>query len=214
MARVELRYPKIPGSRNSPTGQCIAFEKYDGTNLHWVWDRVLGWCMFGTRRTQYDLDETGVAEFQSMHIECAFAPELFLADWAGRLQTIFRTHSNYRANQIVVFTEFFGEQSFAGKHLADDPKQLVLFDVSINGEMVDSASFVRDFDTLNIARVVYRGRLTGKFIHEVREGKYNVNEGVVCKSANDNSWMIKVKTNEYMTRLKASFQEDWESYWE
>ena len=29
-----LYYPKIPGSRNCPDGRCIAFEKYDGTNLH------------------------------------------------------------------------------------------------------------------------------------------------------------------------------------
>jgi hypothetical protein len=33
-----LYYPKIPGSRNWPGGRCVAFEKYDGTNLHWDWD--------------------------------------------------------------------------------------------------------------------------------------------------------------------------------
>src|SRR4051812_33479077 len=38
-----LHYPKIPGSRDCPGGRCLAFEKYDGTNLHWDWDRDIGW---------------------------------------------------------------------------------------------------------------------------------------------------------------------------
>jgi hypothetical protein len=28
----------------------VAFEKYDGTNLHRDWDRDFGWHSFGTRR--------------------------------------------------------------------------------------------------------------------------------------------------------------------
>jgi hypothetical protein len=37
-----LHYPKIPASRHAPAGRCVAFEKCDGTNLHWDWDRELG----------------------------------------------------------------------------------------------------------------------------------------------------------------------------
>ena len=55
MARIKLAYPKIPGSKNSPFKRCIAFEKYDGTNLHWVWEYELGWYGFGTRRDRFDL---------------------------------------------------------------------------------------------------------------------------------------------------------------
>jgi hypothetical protein len=47
--------------------QCIAFEKYDGTNLHWVWEIELGWYAFGTRRRRFDLDEMGMAEFNAAH---------------------------------------------------------------------------------------------------------------------------------------------------
>ena len=42
-----LHYPKMPDSRRAPGGPCIAFEKYDGTNLHWEWDRDFGWHSFG-----------------------------------------------------------------------------------------------------------------------------------------------------------------------
>jgi hypothetical protein len=37
-----LYYPKIPGSRHAPLERCLAFEKYDGTNLHWSWDPDFG----------------------------------------------------------------------------------------------------------------------------------------------------------------------------
>ena len=68
MTRVQLAYPKIPDSKNCPNEQCIAFEKYDGTNLHWVWEIELGWYAFGTRRHRFDLDEMGIAEFNGILI--------------------------------------------------------------------------------------------------------------------------------------------------
>mgnify|MGYP003348784253 CR=1 FL=1 len=46
-------------------------------------------------------------------------------------------------------------------------------------------------------------------------GKYNVKEGVVCKGQIDGRvWMVKIKTDAYMHRLKEAFADDWESYWE
>ena len=69
---------------------------------------------------------------------------------------------------------------------------------------------------MKIARVVYKGKLTGKFIDDVRQGKYSVEEGVVCKGASKAGklWMFKIKTYSYMEKLKQAFQDDWESYWE
>jgi hypothetical protein len=104
MSRVKLVYPKISDTRNCPLERCIAFEKYDGTNLH---------------------------EFK-------------------------------------------------------------------------------------IARAVYRGKLTGKFIDDVREGKYGVTEGVVCKGGRNGNdvWMVKIKTYSYMKKLQQAFKDNWENYWE
>ena len=47
-----LYYPKIPGSRHCPDRRCVAFEKYDGTNLHWDWDRDFSWHAFACLRNQ------------------------------------------------------------------------------------------------------------------------------------------------------------------
>ena len=66
-----------------------------------------------------------------------------------------------------------------------------------------------------LPQVVCRGKLTGRFINDVREGRVDVNEGYVCKGVEAGRvWMAKVKTNAYMDRLKQAFKDDWKTYWE
>jgi RNA ligase len=216
MVRVQLAYPKISDSKNCPLKRCVAFEKYDGTNLHWVWDVELGWYAFGTRRNRFDFDEMGITQFNAEHPGLEAAPALFRANFAAHLDAIFRESQRYKGPEVTVFTEFFGPNSFAGMHKQDDPKQLILFDVQSNSELVAPEQFIQDFKGLKIAQVIYRGKLTGQFIEDVRHGKYQVAEGVVCKGGKDASdlWMVKIKTNAYRQRLQQAFQKNWEQYWE
>ena len=76
--------------------------------------------------------------------------------------------------------------------------------------------FERDFSGFSSARIVYRGRFTGKFAEDVRQGKYGVNEGVLCKGGAGGSdlWMAKIKTSAYLLRLQEAFADRWEDYWE
>ena len=205
----------MPGSGDAPSGHCVAFEKYDGTNLHWVWDRELGWHAFGTRRDRFDLDEVGMKEFADAHNGLEEAAPLFLATLAEPLTDTLQRCNFYDSEKIIAFTEFVGPNSFAGKHRETDPKQLVLFDIQTDEGFLRPDDFIDDLSLLPIARVVYRGKLTGKFMNGVREGMYNVTEGVVCKGVKDGQvWMVKIKTNSYMNTLKNAFADDWESYWE
>jgi len=215
MSKIKLAYPKIPGSEQAPLKKCYAFEKYDGTNLHWIWERELGWYAFGTRRRRFDLDDKGIADFNDAHPGLEQAPEVFLKELAEKLGGFFKDHPDYQSPEITVFTEFFGKNSFAGLHKTEDKKQLVMFDVEIHTGMIDPETFVRDFADFNIARVVYQGKLTGMFAEDVRRGKYNVEEGVVCKGGKGKDlWMIKIKTQAYMDKLKQAFADKWEDYWE
>ena len=216
MARIKLAYPKIPGSSKAPLELCVAFEKYDGTNIHWVWERELGWYAFGMRRNRYDLDEFGIAQFHEAHPGYPDAVDIFLRDLARPLAELFTNHPNYDRPEITVFTEYFGPQSFAGLHKDLDTKRLVMFDVSIGDDLVPPDQFVEDFSHLSIPRVIYRGKLTGKFADDVRHGRYEVEEGVVCKGGqtSDKLWMVKIKTYAYMSKLKQAFHNDWEAYWE
>jgi hypothetical protein len=213
-----LHYPKIPGSRNAPDGRCIAFEKYDGTNLHWDWDRDFGWHSFGTRRDEFNLTPEGIELFVQKHAQLAQCVDVFRTTLADGIEHIFREHPRYEGCQsLKVFTEFLGPNSFAGLHKEDDPKELRLFDVWTDAAgILPPGQFVTDFGHLHIARVVYEGKLTGKFMEDVREGKYDVDEGVVCKGGSDSDdlWMVKVKTYAYLERLKKAFADRWEDYWE
>ena len=213
-----LYYPKMPGSQNAPGGRCIAFEKYDGTNLHWDWDRDFGWHAFGTRRDEFNLTDEGIAQFGQKHAHLKQAVAVFQNGLADGVEQVFRDNGTHReVAAFKVFTEFLGPNSFAGLHKEDDPKELRLFDVQAEPSgMLGPSQFVADFGHLPIARVVYQGKLTGKFAEDVRLGKYGVAEGVVCKGGVGGAdlWMVKIKTNAYMDRLKQAFADRWEDYWE
>ncbi len=213
-----LHYPKIPGSGAAPTGRCIAFDKLDGTNLHWCWERDFGWHAFGTRREEFNLTAEGVAAFAEAHPGLEEAASVFLSTVAESLDAVLREHPNYSEFTVVkAFTEFVGPNSFAGAHVADDPKQTLLFDLWLDGYgFIAPQQFVSDFGHLPIPRVVYTGKLTGTFLEAVREGKYGVAEGVVCKggTGGEDLWMVKVKTYAYLERLKKSFGAKWQDYWE
>lgn len=213
-----LHYPKIPGSSAAPLGKCVAFEKLDGTNLHWSWDREFRWHAFGTRRDEFNLTVDGEAAFGAAHPGLEGATSVFRTTLAEPLDAILRDHPNYaKFTTVKVFAEFLGEKSFAGAHKPHDPKRTVLFDVWAEGYgFVSPQQFVNDFGHLSTPRVVYTGKLTGAFLEAVREGKYGVAEGVVCKggAGGEDVWMVKVKTYKYLERLKKSFGAQWQDYWE
>ena len=213
-----LHYPKMPGSKNCPDGSCIAFEKYDGSNLHWAWDRDFGWHSFGTRRDAFNLTDQGINQFKERHAHLAQSVDVFQATLADPVGVIFRKNPRYSAFQACkIFTEFLGPQSFAGLHKTADPKELRLFDVWVNpAGMIGPEQFVADFGGLPIPRIVYKGKLTGRFTDDVRSGRYGVQEGVVCKGGTGGKdvWMVKIKTHAYMARLKNAFADRWEDYWE
>lgn len=213
-----LHYPKIPGSRDAPLGQCVAFEKYDGTNLHWDWDRDFGLHAFGTRRDEFNLTPEGIEQFGRKHEHLRGCAEAFQGTLADGLERVFREHPAYREFQsFKAFTEFLGAGSFAGLHREGDAKELRLFDVLAEPfGLLGPRQFVADFAHLPIARIVYEGKLTGKFAEDVRNGKYGVAEGVVCKggAGGKDLWMAKIKTHAYMERLKQAFADRWEEYWE
>lgn len=213
-----LHYPKIPGSRHCPDGRCLAFEKHDGTNLHWDWDRDRGWHSFGTRRDEFALSDTGIEQFKTHHVHLAQAVDTFFKNVADPAAAILHAHPDYASSPAIkVFTEFFGPRSFAGLHKEDDPKELRVIDVwTAPTGMIGPERFVADFAVLPLPKIVYRGKITGRFTDDVRHGKYDVGEGVVCKggTGGEDVWMVKIKTAAYMQRLKQAFAERWEDYWE
>jgi hypothetical protein len=207
--KTSLLYPKIPEDSDKFLSRCIAFEKYDGTNMHWEWDSwEKCWVKFGTRRTEFSFDRVGIEEFKKEHSELANAPQIFNDFLRDKLTQ--RVSECYEHNSVIVFAEFYGPNSFAGGHemqdQIDNTQQLILFDVMVDKKLIPPESFLGNFAVFlspYVANVIYTGKYNGQFTEDVRKGKYKVNEGVVCKGIVDGDiFMTKVKTLDYLRRLK------------
>lgn len=200
------QYPTIQGPSKAPQAPCIAFYKYDGSNLRWEWSHKRGWHKYGTRNRLFD--ETDPMYGQAIPI--------FMEKLAPQIDPIIqKKHRN--VDRVVVFTEFFGPSSFSGQHKEDEPKELKLFDVNIHKKgLLSPRDFVKQFGHLDFAaQVVYEGNLNNSFIQAVRNSEYPVVEGVVCKGGSGHKlWMVKIKTNEYRERLKQMYEDRWKDFWE
>ena len=197
-----LSYPSIPGWKKSRLGEpCLAFYKYDGSNLRWEWTPKKEWHKFGTRNQLFDASAKPYGD----------AIPIFQEQLGPDIAKIVCDASKNKVERIIAFTEFFGPSSFAGYHDSEEKKQLVLIDVSVYKKgFIEPRQFRKMFgDKEWTAKVIYEGNMNSQFIEDVRHGAYPVYEGVVCKG---NDWVSKIKTFEYLNRLKNRFGDDWEKY--
>jgi hypothetical protein len=205
-------YPSIPKVLNDFLGRdCIAFRKYDGTNIRVEWARKRGWYKFATRGYLFDKTDKNFGNVVGIFEKSNEALEKAIKD-------------NYpKADSAIVFMEYLGPYSFAGLHDPgilqvenNDPKELVLFDVNIHKRgFVSPLDFVSKFGHIRSAEVVYKGKLTEDFIELVRQKSYAIDEGVVCKGGDGhNRWMCKVKTWEYLKKIQKFFGTSWSKHWE
>jgi hypothetical protein len=205
-------YPSIPGPSKAPHKPCMGFVKYDGSNLRGEWTPKRGFHKFGTRDRRFD------------HSDKDFGPSIpiFMKSLAEPLEQIFKRSKKYRNLQrITVFFEYFGPKSIVGVHtgnLPSDEMKCVLFDVALDKfGLLGPRDFFNDFCHLpNTAECIYQGNLNQSLIDSVRNGEFNINEGVVCKggSGGNDWWACKIKTNAYLDRIKGLYETGWEKFWE
>lgn len=206
----------MPSSR-APRKSCIAFDKLDGSNFRAKYTQKKGFCLFGTRTQLIDINhpDFGIAvnTFLSVSGPAASLQKLIEKQWPNE-------------REVVVFTEFFGNESFAGQHNKSDfTLRHVVLDIMIghkNRKFLLPQEFIKICrDKVPIPDVIYQGNLNDQLILDVRSGKYKVNEGIVCKgtertgAACGNVWMAKIKTQDYLNRVFNRFgQEGLEKYGE
>ena len=200
-------YPSINyWNKGIVDAQVIAFDKLDGQNVRCEWSRNKGGYKFGSRTNMFDESDK---QFGSVI-------PMFREKYGSSLEEIFRRNKNYRStSNMTVFCEYVGENSFAGKHVSGDTMDVVLFDVApgdfTNNSFVEPKNFIKDFGGLHIPKVIYQGEMNMNFINAVKEGKYSVKEGVMCKGVVQDGarkvWVVKVKTNAWLEKLKANLGE-------
>lgn len=197
------------GPNKAPRSQCVAFYKYDGSNIRCEWSKKKGWYKFGSRTVL--IDRTA---------PLGDSIDIFLRTYGEALEKIFIDNKRFReAQNITVFCEYFGDNSFAGQHDPDDEKYVILLDVSIHKKGIMSPiDFLRTFYMVDTPPVIYTGNFSNEFIQGVKDGKYPVNEGVVAKGLlskrkdGHNLWMAKCKTRSWMERLKTKAEESPEKF--
>lgn len=205
-------YPSIPKVLNEFLNRdCIAFKKYDGTQIRVEWTHKKSWHKFATRGQLFDKS--------SKHFGCAI--DIFNNTHAMSLETIIK-NKYPKASEVVAFLEFIGPFSFAGMHEPgilqvshNEPKELILFDINIHKKgLVNPEEFVKNF-FYSSAEVLYQGKLTEEFIKDVREGKYGEGEGVVVKGGCGHKiWQCKIKTWAYLKKIQQFFGTSYGNYWE
>lgn len=208
LIEIMKEYPSIEGPNGNFGLPCIAFYKYDGSNLRAEWTPKKGWNKFGTRTRLFDKTDK----------EFGQAIDIFNNTLSDEITKVIKDTKEFRNNErVTAYFEFLGPKSFAGIHdleLPNDPKETILFDVNFHKKgILDPRSFVNHFGHLKSAQVIYEGNFNASFIEDVRNGKYPVWEGVVAKGGSGHGlWMRKVKTDKYLEKLKAIFKGDWEKY--
>lgn len=203
-----IEYPSIINSSKAPRKSCVAFDKIDGSNLRFKYTLKQGFALFGSR-TQL-IDES--------HPHLGQGVTLFKKQYLNPLTDFLKSHKDYRNfREVIVFAEFWGQNSFAGIHIPTDEKFLDFFDVLLghkDRKFVSPKQFLKDFRDdvgLPVPSVVYEGNLNDAFVKMVRDDQldYKLHEGVVCKgnessgAARGGVWMCKIKTQKYLDKLKA-----------
>jgi hypothetical protein len=210
-----IEFPSIINSSKAPRKHCYAFDKLDGSNFRAKYTQKRGFDTFGTR-TQL-IDET--TEFWGDMVY------IFNEVLRQPFEKLFKSDKDLRDyREIIVFGEYVGDNSFAGRHLETEKHMIFPFDVLVGHKQrkfLKPKDFVEKIgDIAMIPEVVYTGNLNEEFIKDVREGKYPVKEGVICKGTETSGafsggvWTCKIKTNAYIQKLKETFGHEWEKYGE
>jgi hypothetical protein len=213
-----IEYPRIMASSKAPRKPMLAFEKLDGSNIRIKWTPKNSFCLFGSRECLLD----------ATHPHLGGVVPLFNTTFKQELDELLRKNFA-KEKEVVVCGEYWGPNSLAGIHVDPaDQMHLTVFDLLVVKKSYNEFVLPQDFVKLMAptkvptARLVYEGTLGEEFIQRVRNNDFDqpLNEGVVCKGRERSGafrgkvWMCKIKTNEYMGRLKERHGQDWGRFWE
>ena len=188
-------YPSIEYHNKGKFGQtCFAFDKIDGSSFRAQFNHKRGFYKFGTRNTIIDKNNNDFAD----------AIDIFLNKYSESLSKIFFTKEFRNSQDFIVYGEYYGENSFAGRHRMSDKKDIIIFDINqYKKGFLPPLDFIDKFGHTGIPSIIYHGEYNNELIDGVRENKYNLSEGVICKGCSQkNIWMSKIKTKNWLSRVK------------
>lgn len=192
-------YPSI--SKDIQNVDIIAFDKYDGSNIRAEWNKKKGFYKFGSRTRLVGADEKPLGESISL-----------IQEKYG--SSVDKRFKDQKIESAICFFEFYGENSSFGSH-KEERHEVTLIDVSVFKKgFLPPKEFLKLFEDIDCAKVLYEGKADAEFISSVRDGLLDGMgpEGVVCKGPLDRKTglplMFKVKRQDWYDRLKMHCGQD------
>ena len=126
--------------------------------------------------------------------------------------------------EITIFCEWYGENSFSGVHQEGDELKLYLIDVFLKKKgYIEPKIFYKLFEDqgIDISEFIYKGKLTKEFINSIVNNDWTkpdckyptVKEGVVCKRSTlmkgQKLPKVKVKTKWWLDKLTELYPDRW-----
>jgi hypothetical protein len=174
------------------------FDKLDGSNLRFEWNRKSGWYKYGTRTRLFDASDP----------DFGIAISIFNETLSEGLTKIAKDN---RWESFVVFAEFWGENSFAGKHDPLDKKHLTLIDAApYKKGIIGPKHFLQIFSSLPIPTFIGCMNWNKSLIERVKLGEMKgiTFEGVVGKVGEGHKLMMrKAKTQAWKDKVLAQYGE-------
>ena len=203
--------------------QVVAFNKLDGQNFRVKYTpkgaTKKQFTMFGSRHQYVDENTEGFGD----------AVRYFKEHYESVLRDIIVNNSGKKGvfngvEEITLFFEWYGDNSFAGFHQEGDTMHLALIDVFLKKKgYIEPNTFIELFcenDKVETPDVIYIGKLDMDFVNSIvnndwtQEGcQYpNIKEGVVIKRSTlmkgQRLPMCKVKTIWWLGQLHNRFPEE------
>lgn len=203
-------YPSIPravGMSFQEIPNAYVFDKLDGSNLRFEWNRKRkAWSKFGTRTRLFDESDWQFGR----------AIKIFMATLA---EPVAKVAYDQRWESAIVFTEHWGPSSFAGCHHdaqnqpldPDDQMRVELIDVAPYKQgMLGPAEYLKLFEGLPRAAFLGCFHWTRGFVERVWNNDVPgvTCEGVVGKAGRGKTHdlvMAKAKTSAWVDKVKARY---------
>ena len=188
-------YPSIRQSRK-PFPAYI-FDKLDGSNLRFSWNRRQGWYEYATRTralpSDHKLYKAGYEYFANVY-----------SDYLVRIA------QQQKWQRLDAFCEFYGDHSFAGRHDLNDVHKVTLIDLAPN-----TRGFLKPEEFLDLCsgvptpKLIDRVQWNEEYAEAVRKGLiFGITcEGVVAKHEIKQR-RAKAKTQFWIDRVLTEFGEE------